>query len=187
MTYRLELSQKLTMMKNVWELTRTDGPEPQALGSIQQARMKLKEAVTCTTPDGQNTVFSIKGRRVVELQGTYDIFDGGGTPIGFMTKDFKASLGRSTYNIETPAGRWTVTETDATKAILRRIVGVVTDIPWLFRVQFTILDENRRPVGHVNRANRKLKDTYDILVEDGRLDMRVAASIGVAVDAFMNR
>jgi uncharacterized protein YxjI len=33
----------------------------------------------------------------------------------------------------------------------------------------------------------KIKDTYEIQVNDDALDMRVAAAIGVAVDAFMNR
>jgi hypothetical protein len=33
----------------------------------------------------------------------------------------------------------------------------------------------------------KIKDVYEIQVDDDLLDMRVAASIGVAVDAFMNR
>jgi hypothetical protein len=39
----------------------------------------------------------------------------------------------------------------------------------------------------VNRASMKIKDTYEIQVDDEALDMRVAAAIGVAVDAFMNR
>jgi hypothetical protein len=39
----------------------------------------------------------------------------------------------------------------------------------------------------VNRANMKIKDTYEIQVDDDLLDMRVAAAMGVAVDAFMNR
>ncbi|MEN9802532.1 MAG: hypothetical protein RLZ37_1657, partial [Actinomycetota bacterium] len=30
-------------------------------------------------------------------------------------------------------------------------------------------------------------DTYEIRVDDEALDMRVAAAIGVAADAFMNR
>ncbi|MEY2767702.1 MAG: hypothetical protein RI912_1365, partial [Actinomycetota bacterium] len=47
--------------------------------------------------------------------------------------------------------------------------------------------ESGAQVGHVNRANMKIKDTYDIRVDDDRLDMRMAAAMGVAVDAFMNR
>jgi uncharacterized protein YxjI len=187
MSYRLRLAQRLTLTKNVWEVTRTDGSQECPLGVIAQARMKLKEEVTCTTPDGAHTVFTIRGRRVMELGGTYDILDEQGAPIGYLAKNFKQSLGRSTYQVETPLGRWTVTETSAAQAILRRVVGLLSDIPWLLRVQFTILDEAQRPVGSVNRANMKIKDTYEITVEDDRLDMRVAAAIGVACDAFMNR
>jgi len=183
--YRLELAQRLTVMKNVWELSRTDGPSPVTVGKISQARMKLREHVTCTTPDGAAVVFTIKARSVIELGGTYDIADGNATPLAVMTKDFKASLGRSTYRIQTPTGNWTVTETNPTLAFVRRIVNVVTNIPWLLRIQFSILDENGTPVGHVKRANMRIRDTYDIAVTDDRLDQRVA--VGVAVDAFMNR
>jgi uncharacterized protein YxjI len=54
-------------------------------------------------------------------------------------------------------------------------------------VQFSILNSAGQQIGHVNRANMKIKDTYEIRVDDDSLDMRVAAAMGVAVDAFMNR
>lgn len=186
MAYTLELAQKLTLVKNIWHLSRTDG-QVTPLGTIEQARMKLKEEVRCLKPDSSEVVFTIKARNIVELAATYDIAAGNGSSLGTMTKDFGTSLGRSTYRVETPTGRWTVTETSQAKAIARRIVGLVTDIPWLFRVQFSILDASGTTVGHVNRANLKIKDTYEIKVDDDALDMRVAAAIGVAVDAFMNR
>ena len=186
MAYTLELVQKLTVMKNVWHLSRTDGT-PVELGTIEQARMKLREQVTCKAADGSGVLFAIKARKIVELASTYDVTGGDGAPIGTIAKDFRASLGRSTYRVETPAGTWTVTETSAAKAIARRIVGMATDLPWLFRVQFSILDGSGRPVGHVNRATMRIKDTYEIRVEDDALDQRMAAAVGVAVDAFMNR
>ena len=186
MAYTLQLVQKLTVMKNVWHLTRTDGT-PVELGTIAQARMKLREQVTGTAADGSGVLFAIKARKIVELASTYDVTDGDGAAIGTIAKDFRASLGRSTYRVETPAGTWTVTETSAAKAIARRVVGVATDLSWLFRVQFSILDADGRAVGHVNRANLRIRDTYEVRVEDDALDQRVAAAVGVAVDAFMNR
>jgi uncharacterized protein YxjI len=66
-------------------------------------------------------------------------------------------------------------------------VSLAVDVPWLLRVQFSILNSSGQQIGHVNRANMKIKDTYEIQVDDDMLDMRVAAAIGVAVDAFMNR
>lgn len=184
--YTLSLVQKLTMMKNQWTVSRVDGT-PSDIGVIAQKRMSLKESVTCTSPDGSAVLFRIQGRKVLEIGGTYDVTDGAGQAIGSITKDFKASLGRSTYVIETQHGRWTLTETSQFQAILRRVVGMISDIPWLMRVQFSLIDEAGTHVGHVNRANMKLKDTYEIHVEDGRLDQRMAAAMGVAVDAFMNR
>ncbi len=186
MPYTLELAQKLTVMKNIWHLSRIDG-EPTPLGRIEQARMKLKEEVKCISPDGSSLWFTIKARNVIELAATYDIADSQGASLGTMTKDFRASLGRSTYRVETAGGQWTVTETSKGKAIARRVVGVVTDVPWLFRVQFSILNAAGESVGHINRANMKIKDTYEIQVNDEALDMRVAAALGVAADAFMNR
>ena len=186
MGYTLDLTQKLTVMKNIWHLSRIDGQNT-PLGTIEQARMKLKEEVKCTLPDGSGLWFTIKARSAIELAATYDIADGSGAPLGTMTKDFGASLGRSTYHVETPSGKWTVTETSKAQAIIRRVVGLVTDIPWLMRVQFSILNAEGNQVGHVNRANMKIKDTYEIRVDDDALDIRIAAAIGVAVDAFMNR
>jgi hypothetical protein len=61
------------------------------------------------------------------------------------------------------------------------VVGLVVDVPWLLRVQFSILNSAGQQIGHVNRA------TYEIRIDDDSLDMRVAAAMGVAVDAFMNR
>jgi uncharacterized protein YxjI len=173
------------MMQNRWTVTRID-TSPVDLGYIVQKRMALKESVTCTSPDGAAVVFRIQGRKVLELGGVYDVVDGDDGPIGTLSKNFKASLGRSTYTIETPQGRWTLTETSQLQAILRRVMNLV-DIPWFMRVQFSLMDESDVQVGHVNRANMKIKDTYDIKVDDDRLDMRMAAAMGVAVDAFMNR
>lgn len=186
MAYTLELAQQLTVMKNVWRLSRVDGAVVE-LGTIEQARLKLREQVQCRRADGAGLWFSVRARSAIELIATYDVTDGDGAPLGTLTKDVGASLGRSTYRVETPSGRWTVTETSAAKAIARRIVGFLTDLPWLFRVQFTVLDASGRPVGHVNRKNRRLMDTYEIRVEDDSLDQRVAAAVGVAIDAFMNR
>ena len=186
MSYTLDLTQKLTLMKNVWHLSRIDG-QITPLGTIEQARMKLKEQVKCTLPDGNGVWFAIKARSAIELATTYDITDSTGAPLGTMTKDFATSLGRSTYHVETPNGKWTVTETSQVQAIIRRLVGLFLDVPWLLRVQFSILNATGQQIGHVNRANMKIKDTYEIQVDDDLLDMRVAAAIGVAVDAFMNR
>jgi uncharacterized protein YxjI len=186
MPYTLELAQKLTVMKNVWTLSRVDG-QATPLGTIEQARLRLREQVRCERADGAGLWFTVRARSVIELVATYDIADGEGLALGTLTKDVRASLGRSTYRVENASGRWTVTETSAAKAIARRLVGFLSDLPWLFRVQFSVLDASGRPVGHVNRANRRIMDTYEIRIEDDAMDQRVAAAVGVAIDAFMNR
>lgn len=187
MAYRLKLAQKITVVKNVWDLSRVDGPAPVPVGRIRQARMKLKERVICTTPDGTATLFTVHGRNMLEIRGTYEVADAAGNVLAVITKDFRASLGRSTYVVESSAGTWKVTETNPTLAVLRRIVNVVVDIPWLLPIQFSILDAGGNSVGCINRVVLRIRDTYDIAVTDDRLDQRVAAAVGVAVDAFMNR
>lgn len=149
--------------------------------------MSLKESVTCKTPDGSAVLFHVQGRKVLELAGTYDVLDDTGLQIASISKDFKASLGRSTYRVETPYGSWVLTERSQLQAVLRRVVRVVSDIPWLMRVQFALFNESGAEVGHIHRANFKIKDTYEIQINDPRLDQRVAAALGVAADAFMNR
>lgn len=186
MGYTLELAQKLTVMKNIWHLSRVDGQNT-PLGTIEQARMKLREEVKCTLPDGSGLWFAIKARSAIELGATYDVTDDRGAPIGTISKDFGGSLARSTYRVESVHGNWTVTETSQVQAILRRVVRLAADIPWFMRVQFSILNAEGNQVGHVNRANMQIKDTYEIRVDDDALDMRLAAAIGVAADAFMNR
>jgi len=148
--------------------------------------MKLREEVKCPLPDGSGLVFAIKARSAIELAATYDITDDRGAPIGTITKDFRRSLGRSTYTVWSVHGTWTVTETSEAQAIVRRVFGVA-GLPWVMRVQFSILNAAGDRVGHVNRANFKIEDQYEIHVDDDALDWRLAAATGVAVDAFMNR
>lgn len=185
MGYTLELSQKITVMKNIWNLSRIDNQNT-PLGTIKQARLKLKEEVKCTLPDGNGLCFAIKARSAIELAASYDVTDERGAPVGVITKDFRGSLSRSTYHASSVHGAWKVTETSEVQAIIRRGVRLV-GLPWVMRVQFSILNADGTQVGYVNRANMQIKDTYEIRVDDDALDWRLAAAIGVAVDAFMNR
>ena len=186
--YVIELRQKVTMVKNVWGAfyVSPDGTEVQ-VAQIAQKRFKLKEAVNVETPDGR-PLLTIKARNVLEVGGTYDVHDAAGTVLATLKKEFGKSLVRSTYGISTPIGELVAHERGAARAALRRLWSL-TDFPWFLPIQFDIVrqgSDSTQPVATIDRQ-MKLRDHYRIEVRDPQLDWRVATSIGVATDAFMNR
>ena len=185
MAYRLELRQHFTVMKNRWDLVRVS-PDGAELGFIEQKRMSLREKVTCWDPSRTHVVFTIQARKVIELAGTYDVTAADGQPLALIRKDFAGSLAQSTYTVETPAGMFTVRERGRLRSILRRIWSFGIDWPWLLPIQFEVLHGDRH-AGQIARQWSRLRDVYDIEIEDDSLDQRVAAAAAVAVDAFMNR
>jgi uncharacterized protein YxjI len=183
--YHLELRQHFTVMKNRWDLVRI-APDAGDLGFIEQKRLSLREQVTCWDPSRTQVVFRIQARKVVELAGTYDVTAADGQHLAFVRKDFTGSLAQSTYHLETPAGTFVVRERGALRSLLRRIWSFGIDWPWFLPIQFDVLRDGR-DAGTIQRQWSRLRDVYDVEVQDDALDQRVAAAMAVAVDAFMNR
>lgn len=186
--YVIELRQKVTMVQNVWAAfyLSPEGTEVQ-VAQVAQKRFKLKEAVNVETPDGA-PLLTIKARKVFEVGGTYDVHDAAGNLLATLTKEFEKSLVRSTYRISTPVGELVTHERGAVRAVVRRLWSL-TDFPWFLPVQFDIVrqgSDGTQPVATIDRQ-MKLRDHYRIEVRDPQLDWRVATSIGVATDAFMDR
>jgi uncharacterized protein YxjI len=173
--------QRITMMVNRYEIRPSRDGEVLALA--QQKRMSLKEQVTFFA-DEQRTVpvFGFKSRNVLDVRGVTDVLDESGTPIGTFSKDFAASLLRSTWHIDQPGrGRITGAERNILVAILRRF----TDIDFLpYHFDFTF--DGGQPAMSVERA-WTLRDTYAVTVHDPGLDRRLAAAMAVALDALQNR
>ena len=173
--------QRITMMVNRDEIRPTRDGEVLALA--QQKRMTFKEQVTFFA-DEQRTlpVFGFKSRNVLDVRGVTDVLDESGTPIGTFSKDFAASLLRSTWHIDQPGrGRITGAERNILVAILRRF----TDIDFLpYHFDFTF--DGGQPAMSVERA-WTLRDTYAVTVHDPGLDRRLAAAMAVALDALQNR
>jgi uncharacterized protein YxjI len=182
MPYVLELRQRITPLQNRYDLIGFHEGAEQTLGYAEQKRMALKEKITFYADDAKTQVaFRIGARSIVELGATYDVEAADGTMLATMKKSFASSLLRSTYEITTADGRQLVCqERTVWKALFRRFV----DIP-LFAIQFDVIDR-----GHVLTTidrQMRLRDVYRVQVQDDAFDWRVAASIAVAVDAFMNR
>jgi uncharacterized protein YxjI len=182
MPYALELRQRITPLQNRYDLVGFHNGAETLLGYAEQKRFSLKEKVTFFADDAKTQiVFTIGARSVMEIAATYDICGADGAVLATMKKDFKSSLLRSTYNLQTADGRQLVARE---RAMWRAIVRRVTDaIP--LPMQFDVL-QGDHTLMTVDRVF-KLKDVYKVAVADDSFDWRVAAAIAVAQDAFMNR
>jgi len=196
-TERYALRQKITMMVNRYEIRPVDdsGAEGPVLAVAQQKRMAFKEQVTFYADEARTQpVFSFKARTRMDLGATYDVFDAGGTPIGWFRKDFGKSLLRSSWHLGTPDGLEAFgTERNPNVAILRRVwdfVPVVGEIPLPFIFHFDF----RAPDGTVvltSERRRSLRDRYDVHLPQAssgwQLDWRVGLAMAVALDALQSR
>lgn len=178
------IKQRITMMVNRYEIraANPDGSEGALIALAQQKRMALKEQVTFYADEAKTQpLFSFKARKVMDLNSGYDITDPDGKPIAFFKKDFGASLLRSTFLLEGPGYEGKGQEENQVVAILRRFV----DIPFL-PIHFVYDDNQGNQLLRIERQFA-LRDRYTVTVPDPRIDYRVAAALGVAMDALMGR
>jgi len=191
-TDTFQISQRVTMMVNRYEIRTIDpGGGPGALLAFaQQKRMALKEEVTFYTDESRTVpVFSFKARQRLDLGAVYDVFDDRGQPIGWFRKDFGRSLLRSTWHLGAPGVEATGTERNQTVAVLRRFWDFVPflgdiPVPWVFHFDFV---DTAGQVVLTSERKRSLRDRYLVTVPGRRLDGRVAAAMGVALDALQGR
>lgn len=181
---RFFIRQKFAMTTNRYEIVAAnpDGTEGQLMAVAQQKRLAFKEEVTFYTDDSRSrAVFSFKARKRIDLDAGYDVFDEQRQQIGFFRKDFGASLLRSTFHVEGAGFTGTGRERSQGVALLRRFV----DIPFL-TIHFDFASPEGAPLLSSERQF-KLRDRYTVDVHDPRVDFRVAAAVGVGLDALMQR
>ncbi|MBK9476092.1 MAG: hypothetical protein IPL94_07550 [Tetrasphaera sp.] len=193
---RLIIRQRLTLMVNRYEIHTVvgDWQEGPLLAVAQQKRMAFKEQVTFYTDESRTQpVFAFKARRTIDLGSGYDVTDAHGQAIGFFKKQFGASLLRSTWDLQTPDGLTSVgQERNQTIAVLRRIWDIIPivggiPVPFLFHFDF-VAGDGTRVLSSMRKAG--LRDTYRLElpeVNGWRIDWRVAAAMGVALDALQSR
>jgi uncharacterized protein YxjI len=190
---RFFIRQRITMMINRYEIraANPDGSEGQLLALAEQRRMKIKEEVNFFADESKTRrVFSFKARQRLDVHAEHDVFDEGGQPLGMFSKQFGASLLRSTWNLYAPGLESVGQERNTFIAILRRVwdlIPYIGDIwvPFVFHFDFT----DTRTGAPVMSSERipAIRDRYDVTVHDPRLDFRVAASMAVALDALQSR
>ena len=187
------VKQRITMMINRYEIlaANPDGTEGQLLALAEQKRMKLKEEVTFFADESKNRrVFSFKARQRLDVHAEHDVLDEYGTPMGYFSKQFGASLLRSTWNLSVPGMNAVGQERRPMIAILRRIwdfIPYIGDIWVPFVFHFDFVDTATGAVVLVSERQKAIRDRYTVTVPDPRLDFRVAASMAVALDALQSR
>jgi hypothetical protein len=187
------IKQRITVMVNRYEvlLANPDGSEGPLMALAEQKRMKLKEEVIFYADESKSRqVFSFKARQRLDVSAQHDVFDEYGRPIGFFSKQFGASLLRSTWNLSAPGVEAVGRERRQWVAILRRVWDVIPYIGevWVpFVFHFDFLDTRTGAPVMTSERKKAIRDRYTVTVPDPRLDFRVAAAMAVALDALQSR
>ncbi|MFB9237019.1 hypothetical protein ACFFWC_15890 [Plantactinospora siamensis] len=182
---RLLIRQRVRMMVNQYEVhaVAPDGSEGGMLAFAQQKRLALKEQVTLYTDDTkQQPVLGFRARQVMDLGATYDVLDAAGNPIGLFRKDFKASLLRSTWQVEQPGlGVAVGQERSLPVALLRRFVDSLSWLPYHF--DFTLNGQ----VAFSVIKKWGLRDRYVVDIPHPGLDRRLVIAMAIGLDALQSR
>jgi hypothetical protein len=190
---RFFIKQRITVMVNRYEIraANPDGSEGQLMAFAEQKRMKLKEEVTFFADETKSrAVFSFKARQRLDVHAEHDVFDEYGRRLGYFSKQFGASLLRSTWNLSAPGIQAVGQERRLFIAILRRIwdlIPYIGDIWVPFVFHFDFVDTASGQTVMVSERKKAIRDRYDVTVPDPRLDFRVAACMAVALDALQSR
>ena len=187
------IRQRITVMVNRYEVlaANPDGSEGQLIALAEQKRMKLKEEVVFYADESKTRrVFSFKARQVLDVGAQHDVFDEGGAPLGMFSKEFGASLLRSTWKLSAPGVEAVGQERKLSIALLRRfwnLIPYIGDIWVPFVFHFDFLDSRTGAPVLTSERKMAIRDRYTVSVPDPRLDFRVAASMAVALDALQSR
>jgi uncharacterized protein YxjI len=187
------VKQRITLMVNRYEVlaANPDGTEGQLLALAEQKRMKLKEEVVFYADEAKSRrVFSFKARQRLDVSAEHDVLDESGNPLGMFSKQFGASLLRSTWNLSAPGIDAVGRERRPVIAILRRVwdlIPYVGDVWVPFVFHFDFVDTRTGAAVLVSERQKTIRDRYSVTVPDPRLDFRVAASMAVALDALQSR
>ena len=187
------VSQRITMMVNRYEIraANPDGSEGQLLAFAEQKRMKLKEEVNFFTDESKTRrVFSFKARQRLDVHAEHDVYDEVGNVLGYFSKQFGASLLRSTWNLGAPGLQSVGRERRPVIAVLRRfweLIPYLGDVWVPFVFHFDFVDTATGQPVMTSERKKAIRDRYTVTVPDQRLDFRVAAAMAVALDALQSR
>ena len=187
------IKQRITVMINRYEVlaVNPDGSEGSLLALAEQKRMQLKEEVIFFADESRSRrVFSFKARQRLDVHAQHDVFDEGGVALGMFSKEFGASLLRSTWHLSATGVEALGKERRPIIAILRRIwtlIPYLGDVWVPFVFHFDFVDKASGQPVMISERQKAIRDRYTVSVPDQRLDFRVAAAMAVALDALQSR
>ena len=188
---RFYISQRFTALINRFDLL---NEADELVGFAEQKRFNLRESITVWKTEAKDsTLFTILAEKVLDVHGRYFIRDGEGRDIGYLRKNFKASLLRSTWGVYdmSDALLFEAKEKNLTIAVIRRIAGFVpidfVDLLQQLPIRF-YFEKDGRLVGH-HRRLRSIRDKYEIEVTDELkdVDRRLLLGLGLLLDILQQR
>ena len=190
---RFHVRQKITPFQNTYRISTDDGAgEPGALVAFaKQKRLAFKESFTLYRDESATTpVLTIAADRRLDVRSVMTVRDPSGTTVGQLRKKGRASLLRSTWELEQQGLPLVlVQERSLAVALLRRLWGLVpyvgdVPLPWVFHFDGTTPD-GRTVLTHTRRWG--IRDRYVLEVLDPVLDPRLAIALAVCLDAMQKR
>lgn len=190
---RFHVRQKVTPFQNTYRVFVDDGAGRPGtlLAFAKQKRLAFKESFTLFRDESATEpVLRIQADRRIDVRSAMTVSTPDGAPIGVLRKKGRASLLRSTWELEQP-GRPVVVVTERSRAValLRRFWGLVPylgdlPVPWVFHFDGTL------PTGETVLTHTRawgIRDRYVLEVLDPGLDWRLAISLAVCLDAMQKR
>src|SRR3954451_4099649 len=185
---RLLMRQKLTFMVNRYVISAEapGGGEGEMVAFAEQKRLAFREEVTLYTSEARTAVLCrFKARQVLDVSGTYDVWDDQGAQVGLFRKDFAKSLMRSTWHLEQPGITAVGQERSSAVAIGRRVWEMVSDVPFFIPYHFDFTAGDREIMSLDKTTN--FRDRYLLDMPEATLDRRLAIAVAVALDALQSR
>jgi uncharacterized protein YxjI len=188
---RLYISQRFTALINRFELL---NEADELVGFAEQKRFNLYESVTVWKTEAKDAVlFTITAEKLLDVHGRYFIRDGEGRDIGYLRKNFRASLLRSTWGVYDMSDTllFEAKEKNLTIAIIRRIASFIpidfVELLEQLPIRF-YFEKAGKLVGH-HRRLRGLRDKYEIEVTDDLkdVDRRLLLALGLLLDILQQR
>jgi uncharacterized protein YxjI len=187
------LRQKFAPVINRYEFSLAEGEPPFCF--VEQKRFTFKEDIRFYTDASKSTeLMRIKARQRFDPRATYDVTGADGQKIGEIKKVFGASLFRSTYEMDSPAGSVRAQEQNVLVALFRRLVGFIPYVgdfaDWLPIPYHFDFVRDGQVIGTHKRRIGKFRDVYDIDMSgdpERSLDRRLVLAIAVGMDALQAR
>lgn len=199
---RIIIEQKITAFVNKYKvLDVNEAGEAGGLKALaQQKRLAFKEKVTFYADEQKSAEsFTFRAEKVMDVHGRYFIEDVNGQVLGMFRKEFKKSLLVSSWVLMDKDGNehFGVKESNEVIAVLRRFIGFVPLIGDLldiamnfFKYHFSFIDiQTSQEIGQYKKTTL-FRDHYQLAMTDeawNKLDWRVYAAMGVALDALQSR